>query len=907
MAYKPPPKKEKKKDPALSNAMAADMVAVGGAESVNVCVRCRPFNRRELELHAKNNPDEFIRSVVEMPDGCAGNLRMMERDPKTGEYSELEMFHFSRTFWSIPDEQQPHKYLPIQQEDVFECVGKVVLTNALGGFNSCIFAYGQTGSGKTHSMMGDFQTKDGDFSGDPGLIPRMCRELFSLIDAKKAELEAADPRLKVEFDVKLSAIEIYNEQVKDLFWKSTQGRKKDTVLKIRVHPVDGAFVDQLTWLNPKHWEQCIKLIANGVGERTVAATLMNPESSRSHSVFQIIVQRTESLGPPPDDPSRRFEKPVVTTKSSRINLVDLAGSERNKKSGAQGQQLKEAAGINQSMSTLKKVIDTLVDNSKISNPKKQQIVPYRESALTQLLSHSLGGNSKTTMIACVSPHYDNAEETVLTLRYAARAKGIINQVKANEDNAAKQAMLLREQIMALQAKLAEGANENDGASMDELKDQLAVGQRALAEMHERQREKEREAERAAAQLKSQKDARYAAMYYNAFKRCLLQRQRDLSEAQLYMLEQKLKAAANEKEAIANSIAERERVNRESKYTVEELKRRDELWSLKSARNEASARQLVRDIAKSRKRVEDNLAARFGLSWVCNREARVARQTLAEAKTAMQKDHEQYLQSIVREAKKQYDALCLKYADREETMRERLETVERGRNHAAAQLEKAEQLELQLEGTLSRAENEHFRRENEKQSQWEKRYKQMQELYEEKIREIKKRSVDSRDHSKTQIDDARRRAEIQKIVRQEDVEQQLKQADIDGAARVQEVIDEATQRIDEMVKKSNDESTSTQEALRRQFEADKATLEQQIATVAKQANDSHRKLEELYRYALQLDDDAKHVSSALQRPQPKNPPTDYMLFRREMEQFVRLYGNQHIEFHRISNLLRKPMS
>ncbi|MDP2058350.1 MAG: hypothetical protein Q8J97_01325, partial [Flavobacteriaceae bacterium] len=349
---------------------------------------------------------------------------------------------------------------------------------------------------------------NGEFTGDPGLIPRLCRELFEATTRRKAAIEKEEPRITIDYDIKLSAIEIYNEQVKDLFWKGSPftGRTKNTVLKIRVHPTEGAFVDQLTVLNPKSWTHCLKLIADGVAERTVAATLMNSESSRSHSIFQIIVTQTEALGPPPDEPHRKFEKPVITTRVSRINLVDLAGSERLKKSGAQGQQLKEAAGINQSLSTLKKVIDALVTNGTERNPKKHVIVPYRESALTHLLSHSLGGNSKTTMIACVSPHYDNQEETLLTLRYANRTKGIMNHVKSNEDNAQRQAMLLQEQIAALQRKLEEGPKEYGDTAISDLRDQLEVGQRAMEEMLRAQREKEEEARRLQAAYKSQKDA-----------------------------------------------------------------------------------------------------------------------------------------------------------------------------------------------------------------------------------------------------------------------------------------------------------------------------------------------------------------------------------------------------------------
>ena len=712
-------KRPKQKDRGLLNPVSVDMIATGGDEAVSVCIRVRPFNRRELEIHKEKNPDEFIRSVVEMPEGVNGIVRMLERNAQTGEYQEVETFHYTKTFWSIPEEQQPSKYLPITQEDVFDCVGRVILTNSISGFNSCVFAYGQTGSGKTYTMMGDFHTSGGEFTGDPGLMPRMCRELFTIAQRKKESVEAENPLVTLDFDIKLSALEIYNEQVRDLFWKGSPfvGRTKTTILKIRHHPTDGAFVDQLTVLNPTDWEDCIRLIAAGVSERTVAATLMNDESSRSHSVFQIVVQQSEAMNPDPNDPAKRFDKPVVTKRISRINLVDLAGSERNKKSGAQGQQLKEAAGINQSLSTLKKVIDTLVQNCTEKNPKKHVIVPYRESALTMLLSHSLGGNSKTTMIACVSPHYDNQEETLNTLRYANRAKGIVNHVKANEDDAQRQAMLLREQIAELQKKLAEGPQAYTPQQIEDLRDQLEVGQKALTDMQAQQKEREAEASRLAAVYKTQKDARYAATYYNSFKRLLLMRHKELAEKKIRALDAELQVVSVQKEFLTNNLTAKESSAREAKYAAEELKRKGELWELKSARNEAMARQLVREIAKQRTRADEHLSSRYGLLWMRNKEEKKLRMTLEQQKEAIRKDHEQFLQSIVREAKKQYDNLVAAYADKEAAQRERLETMERGRVHALSQLDKTEQLLYSLESTLTQSQEDQARRQKEREDSW----------------------------------------------------------------------------------------------------------------------------------------------------------------------------------------------
>ena len=891
----------------LLNATSPDLIAVGGDESVNVAIRVRPFNRRELELHRQKHPEELIRSVVEMPDGVAGTVRLLQRDEKTGDHSELETFNFTKSFWSIPEEQQPSKYLPITQEDVYDCIGRVVLTNAFMGFNSCVFAYGQTGSGKTHTMMGDFTTQDGRFLGDPGIIPRLCKEMFDKALEKKAEAEKADPLVTLDFDFKLSAIEIYNEQVRDLFWKGSNfvGRKKDTILKIRLHPTEGHYVDQLTCLNPKTWEQCIKQIASGVSERTVAATLMNDESSRSHSVFQIIIQANETLRPPPDDPQRRFDKPAVTTRVSRINLVDLAGSERNKKSGAVGQQLKEAAGINQSLSTLKKVIDALVTNCTEKNPKKHVLVPYRESALTQLLSHSLGGNSKTTMIACVSPHHDNAEETLLTLRYANRTKGIVNHVKANEDNAQKQAMLLREQILALQRALQEGPQTYSPQQIEELREQLEAGQRDFERMQREQREREEEARRIQASLKTQQDARYAATYYNSFKRAWLLKQRSVCEQHLHELESKVTDTVAVKDRLSMTMSQRERFNTEAKYTIDDYKRKGELWMLKSARNEAMCRQMSRDIAKARKRAEENLLARFGTVWVRNREERMLNEGLRSRIDALNKDHEQYMQSIVREARRQFESLVATNEDRENAQRERLQQLERTMTHAQQQFDKAEQLVAALKFTLTRGVEDHAKRERDKAELWNRRYAQMEQVYDDQLAEMKRRQQRERDIFQERISQNRRRSLAQHAAEMEELNIKLNQLEVDGHRRVVEVEQEGRAQTEASMSAIDKQQREASQSLERRFTEDESNLLQHIHEMHSAVADRRHKLESFCHFATQVEDLAHQVEVVL-RGMPQPVALDAQVWRRQLATFQDVYVLSHFDLPRMMATLRRPI-
>lgn len=903
-------KQNKTKDKGLFE-LSSDLIAAGGDESVSVCVRVRPFNRREIEIQQSSN--EIIRSVVEMPDGVSGKLRLLHRDETSKEYHEVEVFNFSRTFWSIPEEQQHFKYLPISQEDMFEAVGRSVVANAIGGFNVCVFAYGQTGSGKTHTMMGDVTIgKDGNFQGDPGLIPRLCRELFAAAQKRCSDVESSDEgeNTRLSIDIKLSAIEIYNEQVRDLFWResSFSGRSKNTVLKIRKHPTEGHFVDELTVMNPKSWPECVQRIAAGLSERTVAATLMNDESSRSHSVFQILVQQTETVAPPPDQP---YEKPVITTRVSRINLVDLAGSERLKKSGAQGQQQKEAAGINLSLSTLKKVIDALVTNSTEKNPKKLVLIPYRESALTQLLSHSLGGNSKTTMIACVSPHYDNQEETLLTLRYANRAKGIVNHVKSNENNAAKQEKLLKDQLASLQARLNEGPQCLNETQIADLRDQLQIGHKTLEEMQNLQSAQEKETARLAELLRSQKDQRYASSYFSSFKRVLLERVRDRSQGKLTSLEAQLNRVTAEKDNIAQVVGMKERSLRESEYNISDLRRKEELYQLRSARNEALARQLARDIAKTKKKADENLMTRFGLIMVRDRNIKTIRASLVKEKETARKDHDQYLQSIVREAKKQFEYLCAAYADKEASQQERLSAVERSRELAIQQLEKSQHLLFSLQSSYERATAEHQRREKERQTSWAKRFDDMKTLYEEKLAQLQERRDQGESQWRKRVEAASLEAEEVHKSRVENLMSQLDCVAREGNRRCADIESEMTTQMNLLIDRTNIDAARAAADIRTQFEDDERKLMEVIDHSSASLKQKRTKLEELHRFAITIDSTAAHAKEALEAFQGRSTdmPLDAVLLLKNASSFLNKYNSieGQIDVHNnAAMLLRKSL-
>ncbi|XP_053879233.1 kinesin-like protein KIF16B isoform X1 [Malaclemys terrapin pileata] len=388
--------------------------------SVKVAVRVRPMNRREKDLDAK-----FIISMeknkttitnIKIPEGGTGDLGR----------ERTKTFTYDFSYFSA-DSKSP---IYVSQEVVFKNLGTDVLASAFEGYNACIFAYGQTGSGKSYTMMGN--------AGDAGLIPRICEGLFSRINEKTRWNEAS-------FRTEVSYLEIYNERVRDLLRRKSS---KTYNLRIREHPKEGPYVEDLSKHLVQNYSDVEELMEAGNINRTTAATGMNDVSSRSHAIFTVNFTQA------------KFDAEMPCETVSKIHLVDLAGSERADATGATGVRLKEGGNINKSLVTLGNVISALADLSQdATNPlakKKQVFVPYRDSVLTWLLKDSLGGNSKTIMIATISPADVNYGETLSTLRYANRAKNIINKPTINEDPNVKLIRELRAEIARLKTLLAQG-------------------------------------------------------------------------------------------------------------------------------------------------------------------------------------------------------------------------------------------------------------------------------------------------------------------------------------------------------------------------------------------------------------------------------------------------------------------
>ncbi|XP_029002311.1 kinesin-like protein KIF1A isoform X23 [Betta splendens] len=420
--------------------------------SVKVAVRVRPFNSREIGKESK--------CIIQM----SGNTTTII-NPKQAK--DNKSFNFDYSYWS---HTSPEDVNYASQMRVYKDIGEEMLLHAFEGYNVCIFAYGQTGAGKSYTMMGKQDVKD-----QKGIIPLMCEDLFTKINDNTDN--------SMSYSVEVSYMEIYCERVRDLLNPKNKGH-----LRVREHPLLGPYVEDLSKLAVTSYNDIQDLMDSGNKARTVAATNMNETSSRSHAVFNIIFTQKR----------HDAETDNTSEKVSKISLVDLAGSERADSTGAKGTRLKEGANINKSLTTLGKVISALaeVDSGPNKNKKKKKVesfIPYRDSVLTWLLRENLGGNSRTAMVAALSPADINYDETLSTLRYADRAKQIRCNAVINEDPNNRLVRELKEEVSRLKdllyaqglGDIIEMTNAMTGMSPSPSLSALSSRAGSIASLHDR--------------------------------------------------------------------------------------------------------------------------------------------------------------------------------------------------------------------------------------------------------------------------------------------------------------------------------------------------------------------------------------------------------------------------------------
>ncbi|XP_007422416.1 kinesin-like protein KIF3C [Python bivittatus] len=363
------------------------------SETLKVVVRCRPMNRKEEATGYER--------ILDM-DVKLGQVTI--RNPKASPGELAKTFTFDAVYDATS-----------KQADVYDETVRPLIDSVLQGFNGTIFAYGQTGTGKTYTMQGIW--------ADPekrGVIPISFEHIFTHISRSQNQ----------QYLVRASYLEIYQEEIRDLLAKD-QSKK----MELKENPETGVYIKDLSSFVTKNVKEIEHVMNLGNQTRSVGSTNMNEYSSRSHAIFVITVECSET-GPDGEDHIR----------VGKLNLVDLAGSERQSKMGAQGERPKEASKINLSLSALGNVISALVDG-------KSTHIPYRDSKLTRLLQDSLGGNAKTIMVATLGPASHSYDETLSTLRFANRAKNIKNKPRVNEDPKDTLLREFQEEIIRLKAQL----------------------------------------------------------------------------------------------------------------------------------------------------------------------------------------------------------------------------------------------------------------------------------------------------------------------------------------------------------------------------------------------------------------------------------------------------------------------
>lgn len=502
-------------------------------DNVRVVVRCRPLNEKEVS--------EGRKEVVKV-DSMRGSITV--KNPNAPSAEPPKTFTFDIVF--APD---------CKQVDVYNEVARPVVDCVLEGYNGTIFAYGQTGTGKTFTMEGVRA-----FPEKRGIIPNSFAHVFGHI--AKAEDD-------VRFLVRVSYLEIYNEEVRDLL-----GKDQLQQLEVKERPDVGVYVKDLSAFVVNNADDMDRIMTLGNKNRSVGATNMNLHSSRSHAIFTVTVECSE-----------KGADGKQHVRVGKLHLVDLAGSERQAKTGATGQRLKEATKINLSLSTLGNVISSLVDG-------KSTHIPYRNSKLTRLLQDSLGGNSKTVMVANIGPADYNYDESISSLRYANRAKNIKNKARINEDP--KDALLrqFQKEIEELRKQLEEGVTDDEGSEEESESEEEVVGEDGVKRRvkKKRQKGKKKISKEKMVEIQAKIDADRKALEST---KDMAEEERNMVKADLDKKENELKKYKDEQEQLEHKLSaiqrkiivggenllekaeEQERMLEESARELEERKRKEE--------------------------------------------------------------------------------------------------------------------------------------------------------------------------------------------------------------------------------------------------------------------------------------------------------------------------------------------
>jgi hypothetical protein len=625
------------------------------------------------------------------------------------------------------------------QEDVFDDIGSFAVDNSLRGYNCSVFAYGQTGSGKTYTMMGSGSSDVMD--AECGLIPRICDRLFAQLaertlkstDSSSSYIGSAEQSNVAEpaftkTSVTATFLEIYNEAVRDLFVLKT-ARGPSVNLKVREHPTTGTYVEGLSSAEVKSFKEVKKLLDKGNEQRVSASTSMNEVSSRSHALFTLHLtmhsyvdddapenakgsggQGGSAGGAAKAGQRGKGKKTVALLETtSKLQLIDLAGSERAKLTGCTGGRLKEASSINQSLSALSDVIKKLAQQSVAGggDDTKPGFIPYRNSVLTWLLKECLGGNSKTVMLAAVSPAAASYNETMSTLKYVERAKAIVNKCRVNDMHAANPFITkLRAEIDVLTQRLADEkrAKEIQATEANTLKGAVVLVRKQVAEEQARmvqevevvRKQAEEQVAAKEEQMVKEGEAARAREAELRTERCTLEEERkDLQEV-VESLQQVLAESGEHSKGLLEKLETEKRCKKEHDERTEMEKRAAAVTRAKEVEERAKEleerakeveEERVRALEAKEQEYQQALEAKVGEHREIRRQALEAKEEAynsimvakaaehTQAMEAKEEEHKQAMEAMATEQRELLQQEVVAMKELEEELRSELEAKE----------------------------------------------------------------------------------------------------------------------------------------------------------------------------------------------------------------------------------------
>jgi hypothetical protein len=525
-------------------------------ENINVVARVRPFSEWIGTNHKSCVKIDSTNSVV-----C---IKTTTKDKR---------FEVDRAF----DQET-------KQDDVYNNVARTVVDGFIEGINGTIFAYGQTGSGKTYTMLGPESSSSID-DKQRGIIPRAFEDVFALLNA-----EAEKNPNSFKFSLKCSFLELYNEILYDLL----QPGDVQVYVQATSENIGVAEFDVTSY------NECLELLWRGWNKRKVAETAMNRESSRSHAIFTLNLETEHTTGLETEHTTGT----VTNNRKSRLNLVDLAGSERQGQTQNTGDRLREAGKINQSLSTLARVIRQLADN-----PKK--FINYRDSKLTLLLRDSLGGNARTTVVVNIHPNYQFVGDTISTMQFAENVKKVTNTATVNEAISCEDIETWKAEIYRLREEVRELKQQ-----LSKCQNPLQTEELAKLQQHDNMPKKvnfDDEVSGTAVLSKAQKKQRRETIFISnaqPAKQISLYKARNDSEEELDEIKKEMEKIKNEKRDMDyEHIQEMEKLNKARNDAEEELDElKKEMEKIKNEKRDMDYDQEMEKLKKARNDAEEELDA-----------------------------------------------------------------------------------------------------------------------------------------------------------------------------------------------------------------------------------------------------------------------------------------------------------